>query len=189
MKKSTKQLIFFAYFISLFLLRAVKTFHFSFSFIFFKSFFAKFFSWIIGALLGGYFIKIEQIFYAYLIEPKSPFSIKVKQLIKKQQWKELWGMLRIGVEQQQLAFRSALFQTVWVVLAFFTISSTGGYFGKALVMAIGLHLLLDQWEDWTEEGTIAWAFWQIKRPVLAKEQRIFLYIMTGVFSLLSVLLV
>jgi hypothetical protein len=189
MKLSTKKIIFFAYFLAIFILRAVKTFHFSFSFLFFSSFISKLFSWLLGAIVGGYFIKIEQLFYAYIIRPNDAFSIKIKELTKKNNWKELWGMLRIGVDKQKLAFRSALFQGVWVILAFFAISSTAGYFGKALVMAIGLHLLLDEWEDWQEKGTISWLFWQIKRPVLAKEQRIFLYIMTVIFSLLSILLI
>jgi hypothetical protein len=189
MKTSNKKLIFFSYFIAVFLVRVIRGFHFSFTFLFFKSFFFKLIAWLLGAALGGYFIKIEQLFYAYIIKPNDPSSLKIKELAKQRQQQELWKTLRISVNQQQLAFRSALFQTVWVVLAFFAISSTAGYFGKALVMGIGLHLLIDEWECIKENKSLSWLFWQIKRPILLKEQKLFLYIISTIFVFLTLLLI
>lgn len=86
------------------------------------------------------------------------------------------------------AFYSSLFQTCWAVLAFFTLTSTAGLFGKALVMAIGLHLLLEEWEDVLASRGISWLFWPIKREVSPREQKWFLWGMTGVFVILTFLL-
>jgi len=187
MRFGVKYLIFLGYFLATFILRKIGTFSFSWAFLRFSL--VDLLSWFSGALLGGYFIKLEQIVYVYYIHPDEILSLDAKRMIQEKRKKEVLQLLREGVTEQRLAFRSALFQVVWLVLAFFTLTSTAGVFGKTLVMAIGLHLLLDEWEDLLKGKSLYWLFWQIKRTVSEKEQKMFVWIMTGLFAGLSLLLI
>lgn len=187
MKLTTKRLIFLGYFGAVFLLQRLNRF--SFSSVFLVNLLKDSAAWFLGAGIGAYFIKIEQLIYVYYFYPDEFLSIEVRKLLKEKNKKSAFLMLKNQVYQQRLAFRSALFQAVWLVLAFFTLTSTAGFFGKALVMAVGLHLLLDEWVDFLGKKNISWLFWQIKRQVSLKEQKWFLWIMTGVFGILSLLLI
>lgn len=187
MRITTKRLIFLGYFIGVFLLKRLGGF--SFSWVFLKSSIGELVLWFSGAAAGAYLIKIEQLVYVYFVHPNEVLSLDIKELLKQKNKKEVWRLLRERVGEQRLAFRSALFQVVWVVLAFFTFTSTASILGKALVMAVGLHLLLDEWEDVLGKKGLFWLFWQIKREISLREQKYFLWLMTGVFGILSLLLI
>lgn len=160
MKKSTlKILILIGYFLIIFLLKKLTVFNLSFSFL--KSFSWELVLWFGGAIIGANFIKID-----------------------------LWlenNHLKLG--NDRLASRSVLFQIVWVGLAIFILTSTNSLFGQSLVIAIGLNLLVDEWESYLAKKDFSWLFWQIKRIISPKEQKWFLYIMTGIFIILSVILI
>ena len=179
---TTKKLIFLGYFFGIFILNRLSKGV-------LVSLFWELILWFSGAILGGYFIKLDQLFYVYFTQPEAPLSLEIKSLLKQKRNKEAWNLFRQRVGEQRLAFRSALFQVVWVVLAFFTLTSTNIIFGKTVVMAVGLHLLLDEWEAVLSGRDISWIFWQIKREITSKEQKGFLWIMTGAFSLLTLLLI
>lgn len=187
MKLKLKQLIFLAYFLGIFIFSRLSVF--SFSWVFLGNSLKELIPWFLGAFLGAYIIKLEQLVYVYYMAPQEPLSLEVKSLIGQKQRQQAWLILKQKVREQRLAFRSLVFQAIWVVLAFFTLTSTSVVLGKTLVIAIGLHLLLDEWEAILKKENISWVFWQVKREVSLKEQKIFLWIMTGVFSLLSLLLI
>lgn len=187
-KITTKNLIFLGYFLAFFSFHELRFFNFT--WLFLQQILGNLFYWILGIVLGVYFLKVDQLFYIYFTHPELPLSIYVKDLLKQRKIKEALLFLDQRVEEQRLSFRSALFQVVWVGLAFFTLTSTLGNLGKAMVMAIGLKLLLDEWNDFLTPGkNINWLFWQIKRVVTLQEQRWFLWIMTGIFGILSLLLI
>lgn len=196
MRITTKQLIFLAYFLGIFILSRISSFRFS--LLFFQSVIWDLILWMTGAVLGGYFVKIDQLLYVYFTHPEAPLSLEIKELLKKNptslklrgaRRREAWNLLSQRVGEQKLAFRSALFQAGWTVLAFFTLTSTNVIFGKTMVMAVGLHLLLDEWEAILSGRGISWIFWQIKREVGVREQKTFVWAMTGIFCILSLLLI
>jgi len=186
-KITTKELIFFSYFLVIFILSRISSFRFSLFFL--QSSFGELVLWLLGAVLGGYFIKLDQLLHIYFTNPEEPLSIQIKNLIAQKRRNEAWHILRQNVGYQKLAFRSALFQAGWVILAFYTLTSTASVLGKTMVMAIGLHLLLDEWEAILSKQSISWLFWQVKREISIKEQKTFLWIMTGAFSILTLLLI
>lgn len=183
----TKELIFLTYFIATFILRKISGF--SLTWYFLVNSFSDLILWFSGALIGAYFIKIDQLIYIYFTQPQASLSLEFKSLKDQKRKKEAWGLLKQRVTEQRLAFRSVLFQAGWIILALFTLTSTAGVFGKTLVMAIGLHLLLDEWQDVLKGRDISWLFWQIKRPIPIKEQKAYLWIMTALFGILSLLLI
>jgi hypothetical protein len=183
----TKTLVFIGYFLATFFL--VKFDSFKLTAGWGISFFIDLIFWLSGALLGAHFLKIDQLFYVYFTKPEEPLSLEVKQLISQKRIGLAWDVLEQKESAQpHLAIRSFLFQLAWVVLGFFAISSTASFFGKALVLGIGLKLLLEEWDDILSGRSISWLFWQVKREVSLKEQKTYLWIMTGLFALLTLLL-
>lgn len=189
MKKSkAKTLIFLGYFLGTFFLK--KWTGFSFSFFFLKLSAWELILWLGGAVLGAHLLKIDQLFYVYFVEPQEPLSFQLRQLLRQRKISQTWDLLEQKLaEQTKLATRSFLFQAAWPILALFTLTSTASWFGKALVMGIGLKLLIEEWENILAGQNISWLFWQIKREIPLKEQKVFLYIMTGIFGILSLLLI
>lgn len=183
-KVITKTLIFVGYFIITFFLNKAGTFKLQSAYLTTSG--IDLVLWLLGAVLGSHFLKIDQLIYVYFTRPELPLSLDVRGLISQKKIGEAWDLLdERSLEQKQLAFRSFLFQISWVVLVLFTLTSTASYFGKALVMGIGLKLLLEEWDDFLHQGNIAWVFWQVKREVGLKEQRVYLWIMTGIFTILT----
>jgi len=148
--------------------------------------------WLIGGFVGWGLVVADRLVWVYWTRPQTQLSVQIRYLINNRKFKETWQTLMARKkEQTELTFRSALFQVVWVPLAFFAITSTANLFGKALVMGLGLHLLYDEWKDFRQSPELlrSWLFWQIKRSISLEEQKSFLLIMTGAFLLLSWLLI
>lgn len=157
---------------------------------------------LVGVFLGSQLKILDQLVFVFLTYPNEPLSILIKQKIlptqessmlgktgKEKKIKEIWKILVSQVDKPKSVFLSCVFQVGWLGLALFTITSTQGIFGKGLVMAIGLNLLLEEWGDWITKKDLSWLFWQIKRPVSIQEQKMFLWIMTGMFGILSLFLI
>ncbi|PIS08772.1 hypothetical protein COT75_04795 [Candidatus Beckwithbacteria bacterium CG10_big_fil_rev_8_21_14_0_10_34_10] len=181
-----KTLIFLSYFLAAFILRKIRFFSLSYEFI--EASLFEFIFWFSGIFLGVHFLKFDQFFHAYFTQPDKPLSLEVKALVQQKKIGQAWDLLSLREGEQKLAFRSFFFQIAWVGLAIFTLTSTSSLFGKTLLMAIGLRLLLEEWEDILQKKDISWLFWQIGKPVSLKEQKKYLYLMTIVFSFLSLLL-
>jgi hypothetical protein len=146
-------------------------------------------NWFLGAFIGSQFIKVDHLIYIYVTHPTTQLAIEARNLIKQKKLSSAFLLLNNRLDEQRLAFLSAPFQAIWAVLAFFTLSSITSLFSRALVMAVGLNLLLEEWSSvYAARGT-NWLFWQIKRQVSAKEQKWFLWAMTVIFCLLSLALV
>ncbi|OGD53338.1 hypothetical protein A3J78_00615 [Candidatus Beckwithbacteria bacterium RBG_13_35_6] len=187
-KVLTKTIIFLGYFAGLFLLSRISSLSLSLSF--FSSFAIDLTLWFVGAMVGVHFIKLDQLFYVYITRPTESFSLEVKRLVAEKKLSKVWNLLDEKVlEQPELASRSFLFQIGWFVLAVFTVTSYAGLFGQALVLGIGLKLLLEEWESYLSINNFSWAFWQIKREVGVPEQKTYLYIMTGLFLILTLLII
>jgi hypothetical protein len=79
----------------------------------------------------------------------------------------------------RLIFHSALFQVIFLIFTLYIFTSSGSLFGSGLVAGINLHLLKDEWQDYSENPAHLndWLFWRIKRKVSFGEQKIFLILM------------
>lgn len=148
--------------------------------------------WIVGGVFGWVMVVLDRVVWVYWTRPQTQLSVQVRYLVSSRKFKEAWQTLwQRKSEQTELTFRSVLFQAAWVVLAFFTITSTPSMFGKGLVMGLGGHLLYDEWKDYlvSPQKVASWLFWQIKRSVSLEELKIYLVAMTGLFVFLTWILV
>lgn len=191
-KFSLKSLVFVGFLVAVFGLRLVRSANLSqfTSLIFWKNYGWQFLLWLVGGVVGWQLMRFDRLLWVYFSHPEEKMSLYIKDLINKRQFKQaILDLEKYKDYQKHLSFRSALFQVVWVALAFFTVTSTPSFFGKGLVMALGLHLLLEEWQDQLKDPNIlnSWLFWQIKRPISLTEQKWYLWGMTGLFAVLSIL--
>lgn len=126
-----------------------------FSFFVFVTIVNQFFSlsywpfWL-GGLVGTILPDIDHLLYLYL-KPQELTSQRVGFLLNKQEIKRVFTLLyETRGERKGLIFHSALFQLIFLVLTFYIITSSGSLFGKGIVLAFSLHLLIDQIVDLME---------------------------------------
>lgn len=147
----------------------------------------------LGMVFGWFLLKADRVVHAFFIEPQTQLSYHIRYLVKNLKPLKLLKLLKERkAEQKNLVFRSAVFQVVWLALAFFTLTSTTSFFGKGMILGLGLHLLFDEGKDLRYKGVSFvrdWLFWQVKREVTLKETKIFLGVMTGGFVILSWLII
>lgn len=142
---------------------------------------------VLGVLVGVLLLFLDRVVYVYSY-PEEQLSQQFMYLWKRGKVMRALGLLDTRRrEQQRLTFRSALFLVVWVLLAFFALTSTASGFGKGVVMGVGFHVLYDAWrlQRMAPEKLNTRFFWQIKREFSREVQLLFLWVMTGVFVLFS----
>jgi hypothetical protein len=142
----------------------------------------------LGALVGTMILDLDQIFYALLIYPEP----KAHQLWQQGRIRALLEYLAETYSQRiKLPFHNALFQVGFLVFSFWVLTSSGGLFGKGLVMAANLHLLKDEFHllvKGREEQLRCWLFWPVRQKVSFEGQKIFVGVMGLVFLGLNLLL-
>ncbi|NMB57316.1 hypothetical protein GYA19_05285 [Candidatus Beckwithbacteria bacterium] len=146
-------------------------------------------SWFLGALVGFLVLEFDRIVDVYIGNPDTELSRYVKNYFKNRQLKKGWLVItKNKVLQQKLTFHSLLFQIIWILLALFTLTSTSSPFGKSFIMGLGLHLILEQWQDWVLNKNFFTKlyFWQINRELTFKEIKIYLWIITIIVAFLFI---
>lgn len=145
-----------------------------------------------GGLAGWTLTKIDRLVYVYLTHPEAQISVYVKHLIEKKNYQQALAVLeqRKG-ELKELTFKSVLFQAAWVVLAVFALTSTAGWFGKMVVMGLGLKIFWQMADKFKrdKEGLKKDLFWQVKREITETELRGYVYLMLFLFGWLSWVLI
>jgi hypothetical protein len=142
----------------------------------------------LGGLVGTMILDLDQIFYALLIYPEE----KALEFWRQRKIKALLEYVaETSLQRMRLTFHNALFQVGFLVFSFWVLTSTGGLFGKGLVMAANLHLLKDEFHlllRGREEELRRWLFWPIRRQVSFEEQKFFVGVMGLAFLGLNLLL-
>ncbi len=130
-------------------------FSFWFSFFVFVTIINQFFSfsywpfWV-GGIAGTILPDIDHLLYLYL-RPQELTAQRVGFYWDKHEVKRVFTLLyETRGERKGLIFHSGYFQLIFLVLTFWIITSSGSLFGKGLVLAFSLHLLIDQIVDLTQ---------------------------------------
>lgn len=138
-----------------------------------------------GGAVGWLIPWFDRIAYIYILHPEAQAPQYIKYQIEQKQWCRAWESLRTrNKEFDKLTTRGILFQLAWVVLAFFAVTSAAGWFGKTLVLALGIRMLITNWSEYVKDraGLKQKLFWQIKRDWTDAEVKIYLIIMTLVVA-------
>lgn len=143
--------------------------------------------WIIGVLLGVMILFLDRVVYTYSY-PGTQIAQQFAWYWKQKKYLTALSLLYDRrLEAERLTFRSSLFMVVWVPLAFFATTSTTLLFGKGVVMGIMLHILVDSWRLQKSDPRRLHLrlFWLVKREISEDERSMFLWVMTGIFGVLS----
>ena len=110
----------------------------------------------LGGVIGTILPDIDHIIYFYLVKPAELTSQRFNFLLEKRQIGKMF-LLLYGTrgERNELIFHTIFFQLIFFVLTFWMLSSSGSIFGRGLVLAFSLHLLIDQVIDFTDLGGLA----------------------------------
>lgn len=138
-----------------------------------------------GGAVGWLIPWFDRIAYIYILHPEAQISQYVKFQIENKQWRRAWESLQLrGKEFDQLTTRGILFQLAWIVLAFFAVTSSAGWFGKTLVLALGGRLVYEQWRDYLSDraGLKQKLLWQVRVDWGERELKLYLVGFTLVFA-------
>lgn len=137
----------------------------------------------LGGLAGTALPDLDHIIYALYLRPHELTSQRARSLLQKGQIKETWVLLATTrQERKNLIFHTAWFQVIFFALTFLVLSSSSNLFGKGLVLAFSLHLLVDQLVDLVETQTLVNWFWST--PFNFDRERYTFYFLGGALILL-----
>lgn len=138
--------IHFAFFVSLFIFVSIIRKYLSFSFWLFWA----------GGIIGTLLPDLDHILYVFFLRPQELTSQRVSYMLTK---RDFWGSLNLLAETRsertKLIFHTATFQLIFLVLAFFVLTSSGSLMGRGLVLAFFLHLTVDQAVDLASTGGLS----------------------------------
>ena len=104
----------------------------------------------LGGLIGSFLPDIDHLVYIFFIKPQELTSQRVSfYLGNKEILKSVGVMYDTRSERAGLIFHTVYFQLIFWVLTFLMVTSSS-VFGKGIVLAFALHLIVDQIVDLTE---------------------------------------
>lgn len=132
----------------------------------------------LGGVVGTILPDIDHLIYIYAYRPHELTSQRVNLMMaKKQVVPTLELLYSTRSERSQLVFHTAFFQIIFAILAFWVISSSGNMFGRGLVLAFMLHLLVDQAVDLNDLGNLEnWFSEAPLRLKLTKQKAMFYWL-------------
>ena len=100
---------------------------------------------------------------------------RVQAMIGKRNFLGTWDLVsRTRRERKHLIFHTAHFQLIFLGLAFLVVTSSGSPLGRGMVLAVSLHLLIDQVMDYMETASIDNWFTELKLGLDAEQKKWYL---------------
>jgi hypothetical protein len=146
---------------------------------------------ILGFAIGSMILDLDHLVYWYFLYPDKEESIQGKNFLKERKFKQAFTLIGENHKTHtSLVFHHIYFQLVLVLVSFFIFLSTGSMLGKSLVLFMNLHLLTDQWQDYKNLSHLKnWLFARVDYTLSDQGIKIFLGVMTFLFSILFYLIV
>jgi len=109
----------------------------------------------LGGLMGVLLPYLDHLFYVYLLRPNELSSQRVRYMITNKNYKQALKYLEeTKYERIELIIHSVYFQIVFTVLTFWVLTSSASLLGRGIVLAFYLHLLVDQYKDFQNVGSV-----------------------------------
>ena len=109
-----------------------------------------------GGLIGTLLPDLDHVIYALYLKPQDLNSQRINYMIQKRQiWETIKFLSETRYDLTKLIFHTSLFQIIFMILTFWVVTSSGSPFGRGIVLAFSLHLLIDQAVDITETGGLS----------------------------------
>lgn len=129
----------------------------------------------LGGVVGMLLPEIDHLVYVFFANPQELTSQRVRFLCRSRQLKNcFWLLYSTTAERGRLIFHTVIFQAVLAILTFWVITSSGSLFGRGLVLAFSLHLVLDELSQFLEKGDLSSWFWQLPVNLDRRQTQTFL---------------
>lgn len=139
-----------------------------------------------GIILGTILPDIDHIIYVLYLAPQELTSQRVVYGLKRGEILKTWEILAVTRnERKHLILHTAVFQIVFLILSFLIITSSGSIFGRGLVIAFMLHLVVDETIDLSTIGNLS--NWFYNFPFTAPTMPYY-YLNVGLLLIFSILL-
>ncbi len=113
--------------------------------LFSKTNYLNYFYLLIGLALGSYLIDLDHLIYWLYLKPNLEESRLAQIAWKKGDWRSLIKLLKVTEHQHlSLIFHHYFFQVVLTIFSFFVFTSTSSIFIKSILLAVNIHLLIDE---------------------------------------------
>jgi hypothetical protein len=145
-----------------------------------------------GLALGSFFLDFDHLLFWFYLRPNLDESRHAKELWVNRDFKGLIKLLELSHKQHvSLIFHHYSAQIILVLISFFVFTSSDNSFTQALLVAINLHLLIDEFEDYRHNKPHLqnWLFARETKQLPLQHLRHYLWIFTLVNSLFIFLLI
>jgi len=101
-----------------------------------------------GLAVGSFLLDTDHLIYWFFLHPDLDESRQAKQFLADKNYKSLLKLLEnTHKNHTSLIFHHYFFQAVLVLITFFVFTSTPNIFPKAILLALNIHLLVDEIVD------------------------------------------
>lgn len=110
----------------------------------------------LGGIIGTVLPDVDHFIYILFLKPYELTSQRASSMLEKRSIiRTLEFLAETRYERTKIIFHTAAFQLVFVLLAFWVLTSSGSIFGRGLVTAFLLHLVVDQAVDFNQMGNLS----------------------------------
>lgn len=157
--------------------------------IFQKTNYLNYFYLLFGLSLGSYLLDIDHLIYWLYLKPNLEESRLAQIAWKKGDWRSLLKLLKVTEHQHlSLIFHHYFFQVVLTIFSFFVFTSTSSIFIKALLLAINVHLLID--EIYSDKKILqVWLFARETKQFALKSIKYYIWFFTFTCIILTYILI
>ena len=139
-----------------------------------------------GFAWGSFLLDLDHLIYWLYLEPNLEESHLAQNAWKKGDYLSIIKLMESTQNQHtNLIFHHYFFQIVLTIISFFVFTSSSSVFPKAFLLAINLHLLVDEIKDFSEnpEHLRQWLFARENKQLALNSLKYYL----GIFVLLNLI--
>lgn len=105
-----------------------------------------------GLAWGAFFLDIDHLLYWFYLKPELEESQLAQTAWKKGDYKSLLKLLEQTHESHtNLIFHHYFFQIILTIISIFVFTSSSSIFAKSFLLAVNVHLLIDQSKDYRQD--------------------------------------
>ena len=146
----------------------------------------------LSLLLGSFFLDIDHIIFWFFLKPNLEESRLARLAIQKKDFKSVYRLLKASQRtHQNLIFHHYFFQVILVLFTVFILTSTTNFFTASFLLALNLHLLIDEIIDYFYDPKILqkWLFAREASQLPIKFLNRYIFVFVVFFIVFLILLI
>lgn len=147
---------------------------------------------LIGLLVGTFFLDIDHLIYWFYRKPNTDESRIVQTVFEKKDFKSLYRLIKAARRSHDnLIFHHYFFQIGLALISFFIFSSSSNIFVLSFLVAVNLHLLVDEIKDFLNKPKFLqdWLFAREEKQLPLKFLKNYIIVFSILFLIFLFLLV